>query len=78
MKTKVIQSTMPPLVFPVLMQSTTGCIKLFVNPADGILLAAEDGHPVTRLHISGDGEGRMVPATDDYWKPFTGTVTLSN
>lgn len=67
------------LNFPCIMVSAGGCIKLFVNPTDGVLLVGEGGAPKYALCYPGDGkEGKPILASDDYWMPFTGRITLSN
>ena len=73
------------LTYPVLMRSSAGCIKLFINETDGVVLRkpGETERLVDNIsHLAMDGKtkefGDPVPATNAFWTRFNGTITLEN
>lgn len=77
--------TEPSLTYPILMVTRAGAVKLFVNETDGIVLLKPGGTESLAdnvSHLTMDGEtkevGDPIPATDDFWTRFGGTITLGN
>lgn len=68
------------LTYPILMQGLDGCIKLFLRNQDGLVLhvGPESGREGQVPFWQSRTNDTPVPATDPYWRPFVGTVTLRN
>ena len=64
------------LVFPVLMVGKDGCIKLFFDAEQGVILANKH-HSNYSMRLDASPRN-ATPISDDYWKLYTGTITLSN
>ena len=80
MKITVTPNTVAPALpkFPVLMIADDGCIKLFFDINQGVVLAAASGGgSYTRLDF-GSSANNCTPITSSYWKPYDGVITLSN
>lgn len=80
------------LKYPVLLLSKDGCVKLFVNETDGIVLKASSNiHgpmggigliTAGTVNYQRDGTecrtGVPIRATDPHWSRFQGEITLAN
>lgn len=71
-------------VYPALMISELGTIKLFINATDGVILSKPGATSLADnvSHLAMDGKtkeaGRPAPATASFWSRFNGTITLGN
>lgn len=64
------------ITFPVIMIAEDGCIKMFFNEREGVMLAGSWG-PMVRLD-AGSNATTCTPVISSYWKPYDGVISLSN
>ena len=61
--------------FPVLMEGTeSGCVVLFNGGCEGIVISEGTNNKPVGYY----SENWIECSNTDYWKPFTGTIELSN
>ncbi len=88
MKIETKERQPKPVTYPMLMQGRSGIVKLFVNATDGVILRGDGGSDCVCVRLGmmeaepgkdvSLGMGEAVPATDSYWRPYEGSITLSN